>query len=263
VFPNQLRLLVVACALAFARPSHAQEEAAAGLTLAKGAAWEVAGAASYVSPPVRGAANPFGAGFVGRVGRSFGPIYLGATGAGYSGGTDVDLHTHSAMFGGEAGFSLQRRLTGDVQLIVRPGVGVGATLLVYTVPSTTVVPASGPNPASRPTVDIVTSATHRTSAPRPSTSTSTGTGTGSSSTTTGSSGTTADAGTPSELIVSNDTTTVTRLYVQPSLTVLLQWKWAFTAVKASALVIPNVPDGFGDDSTWLAYGLEGELGVRF
>lgn len=269
-----VRLAISAAALLVAAPAMAQEEL--GMSTVplgpKPASWEIAGAVSFLSPPIQGGTNPFGSGFGGRIGTSFGPIYVGGNIADYLGGDDKDLHARSLLWGGEVGYTVGHAFNGGVTLSVRPGVGVGAAMLFYTTPTSTTTTANA-NPAAHPIVDMVSTASHRTSTPTiPSTTTGTGTGTSTGTTTGtptssgGTTGTTATgASTPSETIVTttNDTTTVTSLYVQPSVTVLLSASWCFAAVKGSATVMPSVADGLGGTATWLTYGLEGQVGLLF
>jgi hypothetical protein len=225
---------------------------------------------SYLTPPIRGGTNPFGSGVGGRVGTSFGPLYVGANIVNYLGGTDVDLHARSLLWGGEVGYTFRRAWSGGPTLVVRPAVGAGAAMLFYTVPTTT-TSTSNANAAAHPIVDMVSTASHRTTTvPSSGASTigstsgagSTGTSTPSGSTSTGATGT---SSTPAETIVTttSETTAETSLYIQPSVTVMATWSWCFVAVKASAVVIPVVADGLGGDATWLTYGVEGQVGLLF
>lgn len=38
---------------------------------------------------------------------------------------------------------------------------------------------------------------------------------------------------------------------------------SFVGVKGSMLLVPGIADGAGGTSTWLTYGIEGDLGLRF
>lgn len=265
-----LGVAALAVMLAEPRPAAAQDAVLVGPK--ETPPWEVAGVASYQSAPIRGGTNPFGAGFGGRFGRSFGRLYIGANVVDYLGGTDVDLQARALLWGGEVGFSFRRSLGGGLSLLVRPGLGVGAAMLFYTLPTTTVT-TSNVAPTSH-VVDMISTASHRTTPVSTVPSTSTGSGStttgssasGSTNTTTGSpSSGAATTSTPATTIVttSNDTTTETSLYLQPSLSVMLESSFWFAGAKGSALILPTVGDGLGGSALWVTYGIEGDVGVRF
>lgn len=100
--------------------------------------WEIAGVAGYLAPPTRGAANPFGAGFGGRLGVAFEHLYLGVSVVDYLGGQDVDLTTHALTYGGEVGYQFQHALGSATTLTFRPSLGLGAMTVFYTTPASTV-----------------------------------------------------------------------------------------------------------------------------
>lgn len=142
-------------ALLTARIAHADASAEAPVAAPaerSSTTWEVAGIASYLTPPIRGAANPFGAGFGGRFGVSFGHLYLGATAVDFLGGQDVDLTTHAIVYGGEVGYQLQRPL-GSMALTFRPMVGLGGMSVMYSTPAT-----SSSSSSSSRQVDVVSNA---------------------------------------------------------------------------------------------------------
>jgi hypothetical protein len=60
----------------------------------------------------------------------------------------------------------------------------------------------------------------------------------------------------------SDTITVDNVYIQPGITLLYAYGAPFVAAKVTALVLPGIDYG-GAASTWLSYGLSGQLGLRF
>jgi hypothetical protein len=60
-------------------------------------------------------------------------------------------------------------------------------------------------------------------------------------------------------------TTVHNVYLAPGLTVMVAAGTRFLALNASSLVVPNITYGPSpaQSATWLAYGVEGDLGFRF
>jgi hypothetical protein len=134
---------------ALSAPTEVVEAAADSPADPSATMWEVAGVASYLTPPIHGAANPFGAGFGGRLGISFGHLYVGVTVIDYLGGTDVDLTTHAIVYGGEVGWQFRRSLGGTMALTLRPSFGLGAASVSYSTPATT---------TSSGTVDVVSNA---------------------------------------------------------------------------------------------------------
>jgi hypothetical protein len=205
--------------------------------------WELAGRASYLTPPIRGGTNPFGAGFGGRLGLSLANVYLGVTVIDYLGSTDVDLATHGLLYGGEVGYGFRIAAGASKLLTIRPEVGVGGLTLFYTTPSTASATTTSGAVATRANVDVITTATATKVTTPPSRSPSP------------SSGSSASASQPNTVTMSN-------LYVQPALTVMLSAASGFVGVKGSMLVVPGISDGVSS-STWLSYGVEGQLGVRF
>ena len=62
---------------------------------------------------------------------------------------------------------------------------------------------------------------------------------------------------------SSDTTTVSTVYVEPSLPLLLASGTMFFGLRPSVLVVPRIAYSGAEAATWLCYGLQAELGVRF
>jgi hypothetical protein len=60
----------------------------------------------------------------------------------------------------------------------------------------------------------------------------------------------------------SDTTTLDNVYVQPAIMVMYSSGMPFVAANANVLVIPGVSYS-GSTTTWLAYGLQGQVGLRF
>jgi hypothetical protein len=60
----------------------------------------------------------------------------------------------------------------------------------------------------------------------------------------------------------SDTTTLENVYLEPALLVMYGRGSVFGAAEANLLVIPGVSYS-GDTTTWLAYGIQGEVGYRF
>ncbi len=94
--------------------------------------FELAARSGYVAPPIRGAVNPFGAGFGARAGFDLGHLYLGAAVMDYLGGSDVGATDQGLLLGAELGYSgrVGRYVT------IRPQLGVGDTRLSHTEPGT-------------------------------------------------------------------------------------------------------------------------------
>jgi hypothetical protein len=60
----------------------------------------------------------------------------------------------------------------------------------------------------------------------------------------------------------SDTTTLENLYVEPTVLLLYARGPVFGAAEGNLLVIPGVSYS-GGTTTWLAYGIQGEVGYRF
>lgn len=195
--------------------------------------WELAGRASYAAPPVRGGTSPFGAGFGGRLGFSIANVYLGASVVDYLGSTDIDAWAHGVLYGGELGYGIRSGDLGGVVLIVRPQVGVGGLTIYHTTPIASSGTTTSRGVRTRTDVDVITTASGGTS----------GGSSGSGSNTT--------------------TTSLSNLYVQPGVTMMVASKATFAGVNANVLVIPGVVYGENAPTTWMSYGLEAQLGVRF
>ncbi len=173
-------------------------------------AWELAGEAAYVSAPIHGGTNPFGAGFGARAGLVWGSgWYLGAAFTYFLGGRDVDVSYRAILYGLDLGYGFRLRTLGGAKLTLRPNVGVGDAAVYYTDPTLA--------------ADVVTSAS---SAP-------------------------------------SDTLTVNNVYVRPGMTAMLTMGEVFAAADASMLVLPGIAYGGADATTWLSYGVQGELGFQF
>lgn len=225
--------------LAMSGTARAQEERPYAPSVRVGAVdGEIAGKASYLTPPVRGGTSPFGAGFGGRLGFTMANVYVGASVVDYLGGTDVDAWSHGVLYGGELGYGIRLTSGGGVTLTLRPQIGVGGLTVFRTTP--TVASTTGTNAPVRvsTSVDVITTATGGTSS-----------GSGTSSSSSSSSPTT--------------TTTASNLYVQPSVVLLLSSAVTFVGVNASMLVVPSFAYGENDPTTWVCYALEGQLGLRF
>jgi hypothetical protein len=195
--------------------------------------WELAGRASYAAPPVRGGTSPFGAGFGGRLGFAIANVYVGASVVDYLGSTDIDAWAHGVLYGGELGYGFRSGDLGGVVLIVRPQVGVGGLTIFHTTPIASSSATTSRTVRTRTDVDVVTTASGGTSS--------------------GSSGS-----------ASNTTTTsLSNIYVQPGVTMMVASKATFAGVNANVLVIPGVVYGDNAPTTWMSYGLEAQLGVRF
>jgi hypothetical protein len=123
--------------------------------------FELGGRAGYLSSPIRGATNPFGAGVGGRFGLVWSGVYVGVSAMDYLGGSDVDVSYRALTYGLEVGYGF-RVLEGGAarpQLVLRPLLGVGVAEIDYT------------DPTLAQQVDVVTSAsTGRTTATRSTTS---------------------------------------------------------------------------------------------
>ena len=136
--------------------------------------WEIGGGVSYLAPPIRGGSNPFGAGFGGRLGFSTSNVYLGVSVIDYLGSQDVDLTTHSLLYGGEVGYGFTVQTGTGVFFTVRPEAGVGGLTLFYTTPTASSLPASSATVKTRANVDVVTTASASSSVVSGSSSSSSG-----------------------------------------------------------------------------------------
>jgi hypothetical protein len=172
---------------------------------------ELAGEAAYVTPPIRGGATPFGAGFGARVGVDFSGFYIGVSLLDFLGAKDVDVRYRALLYGVEFGYGFRFRAFGGAFWVVRPRVGVGNAAIYYTDPSLA--------------VDVVTSASGSSSA--------------------------------------SDTLTVNNVFLEPGMTLELASEGHFVAIDGSVLVLPGIAYGGADATTWMSYGVQVQLGVRF
>jgi hypothetical protein len=144
--PGLLALFVATTARADEpEPRLTAEEPPASVFLgAQGHAYlfEAALRSGYVTPPIRGGVNPFGAGVGARLGFDVWRLYLGASFMSYLGGSDGGATDTSLLAGVALGYN--GRIGQHVTL--RPEVGVGDTILSHT------------EPATATTADVVTSA---------------------------------------------------------------------------------------------------------
>jgi hypothetical protein len=208
--------------------------------------YEVGGQAAYTAPPIRGGTNPFSAGFGARFGLVFSGVYVGGNVVRYLGGTDVDTSEHSTLLGGEIGYGLRIRTANDGWFTLRPQLGVGAVTITRVDPSlaagggsSTAVRSVSGNLANP---DVITQAT-----PRPVRSPS------SASPSSALTSLSSSASTP-------DTISITNVYLQPGVTAILSSGTIFVGANANMLIVPGISYS-GDQTTWIAYGLQGELGL--
>ncbi len=62
----------------------------------------------------------------------------------------------------------------------------------------------------------------------------------------------------------SDTITVNNVYVRPGITAMLSSSMNFVAIRGDVLIIPGISyGGSSEPTTWLSYGIQGELGFRF
>ncbi len=244
-FSALLRAVLPTLALFVAAPRVASAQSLEGRALpapsSSATSWELGARASYLAPPIHGGSNPFGAGFGGRLGVSMQSIYIGVSVIDYLGSQDVDLSTRSLLYGAEVGYGFRVPTGNGVFFMVRPEVGAGGLTLFYTTPSTSSTPATSTTVATRANVDVITTAS-------------------ASAATSGSSGSSGSSSSPAS---DTTTTTVSSFYVQPGVTMMFSSASSFAGLKGSMLVVPGVADGVGGTSTWITYGLEADLGVRF
>lgn len=97
---------------------------------------ELAARAGYATAPIRGAVNPFGAGFGGRFGLAFGGFYAGISVVDYLGGTDVDLSDSALLYGIELGYGYRRRVFTTGAFTLRLQLGAGNAAVSHADPST-------------------------------------------------------------------------------------------------------------------------------
>ncbi len=96
---------------------------------------ELAGEAAFLTAPIRGGTNPFGAGFGGRAGLAYGGLYIGVSALDFLGGDDVDVSYRAILYGVEAGYGVRLGLAPGATLTLRPLVGVGDASVSYTDPA--------------------------------------------------------------------------------------------------------------------------------
>lgn len=123
----------------------------------KGYDVELGAQASYLSAPIRGGTNPFGAGFGGHVGLAFtGGLYLGVTALDFLGGRDVDLSYRALLVGVDVGYAFPFHVFGGALFTLRPQMGLGDAAVYVTDPSLlqadVVTSASGSSSSSDTTV---------------------------------------------------------------------------------------------------------------
>lgn len=207
--------------------------------------YEIGAQTVYTMPPIRGGTNPFGVGFGARVGFVTSHVYVGASFVDYLGGTDVDTSETALLLGAESGYDFGVRVGGG-RFSLRPQVGVGMLRITRTDPSLlTVTSVSAPRSAQLGKPDVISQAT--SSSPSPSSSSSGG----SSSTTSGSS-----APSPSDQIMVYD------VYVQPGITALYSSNAYFIGCNGNLLIVPFLNYG-GYQASWLALGVQGQMGFRW
>jgi hypothetical protein len=118
---------------------------------------EMAGEAGYLTPPIRGGATPFGAGFGARVGLDFSGFYVGVSVLDFLGGRDVDVTYRALLYGFEIGYGFRAPAFGSALWIVRPRVGIGDAAVYYTDPSLAadvVTSASGSSASASDTLTV-------------------------------------------------------------------------------------------------------------
>jgi hypothetical protein len=102
---------------------------------AKAVEVELAGGVAYVTPPIRGGATPFGAGFGARIGLDVSGFYIGASIVDFLGAKDVDVSYRSLLCGGEFGYGFHARAFAGGVWVLRPRLGVGDAAIYYTDPT--------------------------------------------------------------------------------------------------------------------------------
>lgn len=118
-----------------AGPAEAPSQAPAPIGTGSTVDFEIAAVAQYMSAPIRGGTNPFGAGFGGRLGFLFKSVYFGAAVVDYLGGNDVDVSYRALLYGAELGYDLRLASFGATSLRLRPVVGLGVASVYYTDPA--------------------------------------------------------------------------------------------------------------------------------
>lgn len=118
-----------------AAPEPEQEPIRQTVSEGSGLDVELAAKAGYVTPPIRGGANPFGAGFGGRVGLVYSGFYIGASVVDFLGDKDVDVSYRALLYGLELGYGLRFPVLRDSIFTLRPQVGFGDAAVYYTDPA--------------------------------------------------------------------------------------------------------------------------------
>ena len=112
---------------------------------------EVAGEATYVTPPIRGGATPFGAGLGARAGLDISGFYVGVSVLDFFGAKDVDVSYRALLYGVEVGYGVRIPAFASASWVLRPRLGAGNAAVDYTDPSLAadvVTSASGTSAAS-------------------------------------------------------------------------------------------------------------------
>jgi hypothetical protein len=117
---------------------------------------ELGGQVAYVSPPIRGGTNPFGAGFGGHLGLAFrGGFYLGASLVDFLGGKDVDLSYRALLVGADIGYGWPFQVFGRATLTLRAQLGIGDAAIYVTDPTLVDVVTSASRNASSSDTTVV------------------------------------------------------------------------------------------------------------
>ncbi len=112
---------------------------------------EVAGEVTYVTPPIRGGATPFGVGLGARAGLAISGFYVGVSVIDFFGAKDVDVSYRALLYGLEVGYGARTAAFGSASWVLRPRLGIGNAAVSYTDPSLAadvVTSASGTSSAS-------------------------------------------------------------------------------------------------------------------
>jgi hypothetical protein len=249
---------------AAAAATPADEEAAVAATAATSPSrWAVVlgGVAAWRSPPVRGGTTPFGAGFGGRLGTELSHLSLGGRVIGFLGGDDVGATSRSVLYGGELGYGFDVNVSSTSYFTFRPRVGVGGVTFIHTEPATAAAATTSARASTSrtrsavvtDTVDILAGASRRSSSSSSSSSTPSSSSSLSSPFSSSGSGS------------SSDTSTASSFYVEPGVSVIFASRAStpYVGIDACVLVVPRVEYGGSEPSTWISFGLGGELGLRF
>lgn len=96
---------------------------------------ELGGVLSYVTPPIRGGANPFGVGLGGRAGIRWSGVYVGIDIVDFLGETDVDITYAAMLYGLDVGYGFSVPAWPGANWVLRPQLTLGDAAVSFSNPN--------------------------------------------------------------------------------------------------------------------------------